>query len=130
MADCEEIDLTGRRFLVVEDDFIVGIAICHELEALGATIIGFCADIASSMASIATAPAIDVAIVDLDLDGVPSTPVVDTLLDRGVPTILCTGYENWSVEERFRSLPRCEKPFTRVALFRQLKALPSLGMDA
>lgn len=124
MSDGETLDLSGRKFLVVEDDFTVGISVCHELESFGAEIVGFCADIESSMARIADSGGIDVAIVDLDLGGVPSTPVVDALLQRGVPTILSTGYEVWSIEERFRSLPRCEKPFTRASVLRQLKALP------
>lgn len=127
MADMPVPDLNGRRVLVVEDEFMVGIAICRELESFGATIAGFCADVGNSLSCIDAASAIDLAIVDLNLGGDRSAPVVDALLDRGVPVILCTGYEASSVEDRFRSLPRCEKPFTRNAMVRQLKSLPTLG---
>lgn len=126
MGEEERLDLTGRKILIVEDEFMVAVAIRRELEDYGATVIGFCSDVQASMACLAAEPDIDIAIVDLNLGGVPSTPVIDLLLDRGVPTILCTGYEDWSMEERLRALPRCEKPFTRSAISRQLKALPLL----
>ncbi|WP_082449588.1 hypothetical protein [Sphingomonas sp. Leaf231] len=64
-----------------------------------------------SRPSNATRP-IDIAIVDLNLHGVRSDPVLDHLLSRNVFTILCTGYDGSSVPDCFRALPRSEKPFT------------------
>jgi CheY-like chemotaxis protein len=104
--------LAGRAFLVIEDDALIAMGLISYLEALDGTV-RWETDIVSATDYIEGGNAIDVAIVDLNLDGRISTPVLDLLVARKIFTILCTGYEEDSIEERFRRLPRSEKPFTR-----------------
>ncbi|MDN4633964.1 response regulator [Sphingomonas sp. PsM26] len=113
--------LESRHILVVEDDALVAIGLVSYLEELGATVM-WATDIPNAVGWIEHCSKIDVAIVDLNLDGSMSTPVVDRLIAKEVFTILCTGYEVGSIEERFRGLPRSEKPFTR-AKIRNLLAI-------
>lgn len=60
----------------------------------------------------------DDAVVDLNLNGRMSTPVLDLLLAGEVPVILCTGYDVSAIDPQFPDLPRLEKPFTRAKLRR------------
>lgn len=113
--------LESRQILVVEDDALIAIGLVSYLEELGATVM-WATDIPKAVGWIERCAKIDVAIVDLNLDGTMSTPVVDRLIAQNVFTILCTGYEVDSIEVRFQSLPRSEKPFTR-AKIRNLVAI-------
>ena len=107
--------LASRQILVVEDDALIATGLVSYLEGLGATVM-WATDIPNAVGWIERCAKIDVAIVDLNLDGSMSTPVVDQLIAQNVFTILCTGYEVDSIEERFRKLPRSEKPFTRAKI--------------
>ncbi|HEX8486151.1 response regulator [Sphingomonas sp.] len=127
MDTAERPDLTGLQFIVVEDEFLIGRALCDELEALGADIIGFHGNLASATHCITGASHVDGAIVDFNLAGVSSTPIIDMLMSRGITPILCTGYDVENIEARFRHLPRCLKPLTRAVLHRQLAAITVKG---
>lgn len=113
--------LASRQILVVEDDALIAIGLMSYLEELGATVM-WATDIPTAVGWIERCSKIDIAIVDLNLDGSISTPVVDRLIAEGTFTILCTGYEVGSIEERFRGLPRSEKPFTRAKIRNLLAA--------
>jgi len=110
--------LMDRTVLIVEDDALIAIGLTSYLESLGSKV-RWETNVASALSYMAKGNAIDIAIVDLNLDGIMSDPVLDSLIAEGVFTIVCTGYEEGSIEDRFRSLPRSEKPFTR-AKIRQL----------
>jgi CheY-like chemotaxis protein len=110
-----ELWLTDRTILVVEDDAIVATGLTSYLEGLGATVT-WATTICEAENSIDCSARLDLAIVDVNLDGTISTPVLDRLAHIKVPIILCTGYESSSLEDRFQLLPRCEKPFTRAKI--------------
>lgn len=115
--------LVNRHVLIVEDDALVATGLVAYLEGLGATVM-WAVSIDEAVGWIARCAKIDVAIVDINLDGSVSTPVVDQLIAMNIFTILCTGYESGSIEERFQNLPRSEKPFTRV----RIRQLVSAGL--
>lgn len=102
----------ARRVLVLEDDALVGMNLVSYLKELGAEVT-WSTNVPDAVSLVDHHDPIDVAIVDFNLDGVMSVPVLDRLIARGVFTILCTGYEPSSVDDRFKDLPRSEKPFTR-----------------
>lgn len=124
MADAGSLALSALNVLVVEDEAMVGLGLVSYLEEAGATVT-WVANVEEAQRAIDLDPRIDLAIVDLNLGGVMSTPIIDELLARSVRTVLCTGYETSSIEERFRSLPRVEKPFTRSKM---RTSLASCGM--
>jgi CheY-like chemotaxis protein len=113
--------LQDRYILVVEDDALIATALVSYLEELGATVM-WATNIPKAVSWIKQCTKIDVAIVDLNLDGEVSTPVIDQLIDQNVFTILCTGYDANSIEERFQNLPRSQKPFTRAKIHRLVAA--------
>ena len=110
----------SASILVVEDDALIGISLVGYLEELGANVT-WSVTVEDALAIIGKPPLIDIAIVDLNISGVMSDPVIDLLISKDVPILLCTGYEVANIAGRFRSLPRCEKPFTRLKIRSLLK---------
>ncbi|RYF21819.1 MAG: response regulator [Oxalobacteraceae bacterium] len=115
MADMNTAVSESLRILVVEDDAIVASGLVASLEDVGASVT-WCSNVPDSLDAIERIAGIDIAIVDYNLDGVISIPVLNRLASLGVSTVLCTGYDASSIDEKFRMLPRVEKPFTRRAL--------------
>ena len=115
--------LRGQTILVVEDEAIIALGLTTYLEELGA-LVDWSTGIDEALDAIDRLPAIDAAVVDLNLSGRMSTPILDRLAAAGVHTVLCTGYDEASVEERFRGLPRSEKPFTRSKIRRLITERP------
>lgn len=123
MADVSADDLNGKTALLVEDDALVGISLKGSLEELGASVV-WATRLASALEAVQSGTPIDIAIVDINLAGEVSTPVLDILVTMGTYTIICTGYDDSNLETRFLELPRCEKPFTRAKIRRYILARP------
>ncbi len=64
----------------------------------------------------------DVAILDVNLNGQPITPVVEVLIARGLPFVFATGYGQRGVPEAYRTNPTLQKPFQSEALADALEA--------
>jgi DNA-binding NtrC family response regulator len=116
MMEDDKRSLHGCRILVVEDDFLVAEALSALLEQAGASVVGPVGWVDSALALVAT-DAIDAAIVDVDLHGEKSYPIVDALATRRVPMVLATGYGNDAIDSRYHSYPRCQKPVNIRSLF-------------
>ena len=69
----------------------------------------------------------DIAILDVNLDGKPITPVVEILIERGVPFVFASGYGQRGVPEAYRASPTLQKPFQAEAL---AKAIAAAGSKA
>jgi CheY-like chemotaxis protein len=65
----------------------------------------------------------DVAILDVNLNGEPISPVVEILIERGVPFVFATGYGQRGVPEPYRATPTLQKPFQADALAQALNAV-------
>ena len=83
--------LAGRKVLVVEDDAIIAEAALLLLADLGACAVGPCASVASALAAL-TEQHIDLALLDVDLNGMRSTAVAMALAERNVPYVAATGH--------------------------------------
>jgi CheY-like chemotaxis protein len=101
----------GRRVLVVEDEYIVAEDLRQDLERHGVTVLGPVPSVQRALALLDEDQQPDAAILDVNLGGEMGFPVADRLHERGVPVLLATGYDAWSIPERYARLPRCEKPF-------------------
>ena len=53
----------------------------------------------------------DLAILDVNLDGQPISPVVEALVARGTPFVFATGYGERGLPEPYRDRPMLKKPF-------------------
>ncbi len=66
---------------------------------------------------------LDLAVLDINLEGEKVFPVADALEARSVPFLFATGYDAGGVPDRFLDVPRWEKPFDPHALVRMLPRL-------
>lgn len=102
--------LTNRRILVAEDEYLIADDLRDALCAAGAEVLGPFSAVADVMEFINTDAAIDAAVLDINMRGDMIFPVADALRARGVPFVFATGYDEWSLPERFSDATRLEKP--------------------
>ncbi|KQX58199.1 MULTISPECIES: response regulator [unclassified Ensifer] len=102
-------DLQQLRVLVAEDEFFVANDIALWLEKAGATIIGPTPTVKETLKSLAQAFDVQVAVLDINLNGELIFPVADELALRSVPVVFFSGYDDMTVPERFRSAARLSK---------------------
>jgi two-component SAPR family response regulator len=78
---------------VVEDDYLVAIALAEMLKAVGANVIGLLSEMQEALSFVEKGNDVDAAIVDVDLhDGQKSYPVAQALAARRIRFVFATGY--------------------------------------
>lgn len=110
MADTPIRGFRGLRVFVAEDEYLVADDLRRELEAAGADVVGPAPSVDAALRLLATGPAIDVAILDVNLGGETVLPVADALRTRAVRMVFATGYDAWAMPPEYGDEPRCEKP--------------------
>lgn len=65
---------------------------------------------------IARSGQVDLAIIDVNLDGQPGYPVADILAERGVPFLFATGYGVKGIDPKYSDTPVLTKPFAAAEL--------------
>ncbi len=113
-------DLSGLVILVVEDDYYLAEELCFGLQEAGAQVLGPAPSVADAMRVLALHPKPAAAVMDVNLNGEFSWPVVDTLLALKVPVLLASGYDSSVFPARYTNLPRCVKPFMLTTLTSRL----------
>jgi CheY-like chemotaxis protein len=114
-------NLEGRRILIVEDDYLVAQVLVDLLEDAGAEVIGPIGWIDEAVALIEDgSQKLDGAVLDINLHGKKSYPVADALAARSVGFVFATGYGAGVIEGKYRHHPRCDKPFSPLALIAAL----------
>jgi CheY-like chemotaxis protein len=108
------------RVLVVEDETLLAMELEGHLQGLGYTIVGPFGNLARATEA-ARRLAIDVAVLDTNLNGEMVYPLADDRSARGIPFIFVTGYSASNLPERFRGAPRVAKPYDPAALTKQLE---------
>jgi DNA-binding response OmpR family regulator len=96
------------RVLIVEDETMVSMLIEDMTSDLGAEVVGPAAKFEQAMA-LALEADFDLAVLDVNLDGLVVYPVADVLRDRGIPFIFLTGYDSSVV-------PTCSQSRSRTML--------------
>jgi CheY-like chemotaxis protein len=102
--------LTGRRILVVEDDFMIAELIVAAFMADGAEIVGPAGTVQDALALTAGEERIDGAVLDVNLRGETVYSVADVLRSKGVPIVFTTGYDKSRLPPRFADMPCLVKP--------------------
>jgi CheY-like chemotaxis protein len=101
---------SGRRVLVVEDEILLAWLLEDMLGDLGCAVVGPAASVKQALAMIDT-EAIDVAVLDVNLNGQLSYPIADALAARNVPFVFATGYDKVDLPEGYQAYPVLQKPF-------------------
>jgi CheY-like chemotaxis protein len=122
--------LSGLRVLVVEDEFLVSIALEEDLGEAGAVVIGPCNDLRAGLEAART-QAFDVAVLDVNLDGTHVYPLADELSGLGIPFVFLSGYTAADLPLRFATQRRLSKPYEPSRLIEEIARLTSRrGGDA
>ena len=108
--------MSERRVLVVEDSFLILVALEMLLEQHGIDIVGPASTVAEGLV-LAETGAADIALLDVNLHGDMVFPVADRLIQRGIPIIFTTGYTAKEVlPPRYADIPTIQKPYEGAAL--------------
>jgi CheY-like chemotaxis protein len=112
--------LEGRQILIVEDDCVTAMDLAETLSAAGARVIGPAGTIASAFELLQRRPQLDIALLDVEVEGAFVFDVADELVKLEVPIVFTTGYERSEIPARFRTARHCEKPIGIAAIARAL----------
>lgn len=98
------------RILVVEDEMTIAFMIEDMLVELGHEVVELAMRLPEALKA-AERPDIDLAILDVNLDGLRSFPVADVLISRHIPFAFATGYGAAGLDASYRDRPVLAKPF-------------------
>lgn len=112
-------ELRGPRVFVVEDEFLLALSLEDDLRSASFSMLGPYSTLSSALLA-SRREQFDLALLDINLHGEAVFPLADELIARGVPFIFLTGYGAADLPERFRTLPRLQKPYEPSMLIREL----------
>jgi CheY-like chemotaxis protein len=113
------------RVLVVEDEWLIAMDTASCLRAAGYPVVGPVASVAAAV-RLVDADEVDIALLDIQLNGETSLPVAQTLLDRGTPFAFMTGFGPGDVAASFRKCTFVSKPVSQAAILATLAELTAL----
>jgi CheY-like chemotaxis protein len=111
---------SAKRILVVEDELMIRMLLEDMLGELGYTVAAEAARIEEALEAANNAD-FDIAILDVNLNGQPISPVADALVARGMPFVFATGYGERGLPEPYRDRPTLKKPFQMDGLKQMLQ---------
>ena len=100
----------GRCILIVEDEYFLADDLAGEFRRLGADVIGPMSDVSDAQELLRSGPALDAALLDINLRNEMVFPVARALRERKIPFVFTTGYDKASVGSEFADIPLWEKP--------------------
>lgn len=103
-------DLAGRHILVVEDEFILSVDICAQIEACGGVVIGPAATLNDGYALLQTQPQPDGGILNIRIGSDMVYPLADELLAAGIPIIFASSESKASIPDEYARVPLLSKP--------------------
>jgi CheY-like chemotaxis protein len=112
--------LTGRRVLVIEDEYFLADDIARALTALGARVVGPYGDLDEATVVVDRDIAIDAAIMDINLRNEMVFPLARLLRSRKVPLVFTTGYDRNAIAPEFQDVQLWGKPLDIKAMAREL----------
>ncbi|KEQ08414.1 MAG: response regulator [Alphaproteobacteria bacterium] len=100
------------KILVLEDDVLLAMDVEDHLTEQGVRVVGPFGRIPQALEAVASTD-LDGAILDLNLNGELSFPVIEALQSKGVPLIVCSGYaELPELKSKLAGLPLLAKPWS------------------
>ena len=118
----------AKRILVVEDELMIRMLLEDMLGELGYTVAAEAARIEEALEAAKNAD-FDIAILDVNLNGQPISPVADALVARSMPFVFATGYGERGLPEPYRDRPTLKKPFQMDGLKQMLQTALDRGKN-
>jgi len=116
----DEIDLKGRRVLVVEDDPMVAMLLVDMLDTIGCEIVAVASRLEDALEK-AQCLSFDLAILDINLEGANTFHVAELLSTRGIGFVFATGYGKAHLPADLANAPLLQKPFLERDVARALR---------
>jgi|HubBroStandDraft_6_1064221.scaffolds.fasta_scaffold616482_2 CheY-like chemotaxis protein len=108
----------GRRVLIVEDEALIAFVLEDIVRDLGYEVAAVASTLETAMA---TEPdSFDLAILDVQLNGMEVYPFAETLMSRGIPYIFASGNGRLAIPDAHRATVLLPKPFRQEALLHAL----------
>ena len=111
----------GLKVLVVEDEGSIALLIESMLEDLGCEIVVSAGHLTEAREAAAMA-GLNLAVLDVNIDGQPVFPIADILRHRRIPFIFSTGYGEQGLPASLKGHLVLSKPFTLADLKRTISA--------
>lgn len=99
-----------HKVLIVEDEMLIALMLKDMVTENGLTVEAIAKDLSSGL-ELARTSSIDLAILDINLNGKEAYPIADLLQKRGIPYIFSTGYGDAAIKDGFNHVTRIDKPF-------------------
>ena len=115
--------MTAKRTFIVEDEAILLCDLEDVVLQLGFDLAGSATSVDQAMDFLGSGPHIDLALLDLNLNGQPSDPIADHLLAAGIPVLFVSGYGRRGLAERFADCPVLQKPYDEQKLAAALELM-------
>ena len=103
-------ELSNRKVLVVEDEMMIAMLIEDMLDEFGCKLVGPATNVPRALELIGK-ETVDVAVLDLNLDGKDTYAIADALRQKNVPFIFATGYGSTGMRPEYGDRPVLQKPF-------------------
>jgi CheY-like chemotaxis protein len=120
MSSEDSSGVSGRRILLVEDEYLIAFDVASLLESKGAEVIGPAASVHEALGLLETGARPDAAVLDINLGDERVFPVAEELQAANVPFVFLSGYDARVVPGRYTAVPCCTKPLDRRLLVRVL----------
>lgn len=102
--------LAGLRVLLVEDEMLVSILIEDMLAEAHCIVVGPFDRVSEALVAART-ESIDLAVLDVNINGVKIYPVAEVLAARRIPFVLLSGYGQQAIPSDRPDWHVCSKPF-------------------
>ncbi len=101
--------ISGKRIMVIEDDFLIALDLVHQLQSLGAEVVGPFHNVAAALDGL-TVRRLDAAVLDVQLGRETVFRLAERLQEASVPFVFATGFDDAVIPEHFASVRRLTKP--------------------
>jgi CheY-like chemotaxis protein len=115
--------------MLVEDEMMVALHLEALIADCGHIVIGPISRLDAAL-ELARHEDLDMAVLDVNLDGVEVYPVADALTARGIPCLFTTGYGIRGVRTEYRHHKILQKPYRHEDLAAAITELKSKPTDA
>jgi CheY-like chemotaxis protein len=103
-------ELSNRKVLVVEDEMMIAMLIEDMLDEFGCKLVGPATSVPRALDLIGKEQ-VEIAVLDLNLDGQDTYAIADALQQKNVPFIFATGYGSTGLRQEYGNRPVLQKPF-------------------
>jgi CheY-like chemotaxis protein len=104
------LELSNRKVLVVEDEMMIAMLIEDMLDEFGCKLVGPATSVPRAL-DLIDKENVEIAVLDLNLDGQDTYAIADVLQQKNVPFIFATGYGSRGLRQGYQNRPVLQKPF-------------------